>query len=202
MQMAAGDNSMAARLKLVNYSGAALGRIVFPIFFFFFFFRYEVITVVFSDRYADAVPLFAISVFVLPLRAYNYTSILQHLNQVKIINWGAVLDLAIALALAYPLFLWLGLQGVALAFVICSYIQAAFYLVHTSRLMRCSVLQLIPWKQWLVMVIVFGLAGIGLHWALTRVLSAAQAMILGFAGTVVVIALALAPLMLRRRESR
>ena len=200
MQMASGDNSVAARLKLVNHSGSVLACIVFPVFFFLFFFRYEFIEVVFSKRYLEAVPLFAISVMALPLRAYNYTSILQHLNKVKTINWGAALDLGIALSLAYPLFLWKGLPGVAFAFMISSYIQAIFYLAKTARYMRCPILQLIPWKQWLVMLIVFGTAGIVLHDVLGRYFSDRLSLLLGFLGTTAIIAAALSPLIFSRKK--
>ncbi len=199
IQLALEDQSVVARLKLVNYSGAMLGRIVFPVFFFLFFFRYEFIEVVFSKGYLPSVPLFAISILALPLRAYNYTSMLQHLNRVKTINWGALLDLSVALLLAYPLFLWKGLAGVAFAFMICSYIQAAFYLAKTARFMHCSIPQLIPWKAWMIMLIVFGIAGIGLHDVLARYFSLRQTLILGFFGTTIIIALAVLPLIFSKK---
>ena len=198
-QMATGDGDKPARLKLINYSGAMLARIVFPVFFFLFFFRYELIEVVWSKNYLPSVPLFAISIMALPLRAYNYTSVLQHLNRVKTINWGAVLDLSIALALAYPLYHWKGLPGVAFAFMISSYIQAAFYLTKTSKYMHCSIGQLIPWKRWIAMLIVFGIAGIALHDTLARYFSLRQTLILGFLGTTVIIALAIVPLIFSRK---
>ena len=200
IQLAAGNNSISEQLKLVNYSGAMLARIVFPLFFFLFFFRYEFIELVFSNKYLDAVPLFAISVMALPLRAYNYTSILQHQNQVKTINRGAILDLCIALALAYPLYLWKGLQGVAFAFMISSYVQALFYLSRTAKHMRCSILQLIPWKQWLIMLIVFGFAGIALHDMLARTFNGRLSLLLGFLGTGVMMLAALSPVIFSRKK--
>lgn len=198
-QLASAGDSREERLMLANFSGATLARIVFPLFFFLLFFRYEFIDVVFSAKYLPAVPLFAISVMALPLRAYNYTAMLQHLNRVKIINQGAVFDLLIALCLSYPLFIWKGLLGVAFAFTISSYIQAAFYLFMTARLLRCSVLQLIPWRQWLVMLIVFGFVLIGLHEVLIRFCSLQQSLLLGFTATVIIIVAALAPVIVTRK---
>jgi O-antigen/teichoic acid export membrane protein len=198
-QMATTEGSREERLKLVNFSGAILARVVFPLFFFLFFFRYEFIQIVFSKAYLPSVPLFAISVMTLLLRCYNFTSILQHLNRVKTINWGALLDLCIALGLAYPLFLWKGLMGVAFAFMISTYIQASFYLFKTARALRCPVLRLIPWKDWLVMLIVFGSLAIGLHEVLARFCSIKQSLLLGFIGTVAIIGTALAPVVFTKK---
>lgn len=189
------------RIKLASFSGSVLARIVFPLFFFLLFFRYEFVEIVFSRKYLPAVPLFAISVMVLPLRAYNYTSILQHLNRVTIINWGAMMDLLIALSLAFVLFQWKGLLGVAFAFMVSSYVQAAFYLIKTSQLLRCSVLQLIPWKQWLVMLIVFGFLAIGLHELLTRYCSVQQRLLLGFIGTAIIIGASLLPVVFTSKRN-
>lgn len=199
-QMAGGEGSKQERLKLVNYSGAMLARIVFPVFFFLFFFRAEFIGTIFSSNYLASIPLFGISILSLPLRAYNYTSVLQHLNKVKIINWGAVLDLTIALGLAYPMYLWKGLPGVVFAFMISSYVQAVFYLVNTARLMHCSIPELIPWKRWIVMLIVFGIAGIMLHDGLAHFFSSRLTLILGFLGTVVIIAAAVLPLIFKKKS--
>ncbi len=198
-QMASGEKTTESRLALLNLSGALLGRIVFPVFFFLLIFRYEFIVFILTDKYAGSVPLFAISIMALPLRAYNYTSMLQHLNSVKTINWGALMDLSIALSLSYPLYLWKGLPGVAFSFMISSYIQAVFYLFHTSRLLRCSLLQLIPWKAWSIMFIVFALAFIGLHKILVSHFSLKQTLFLGFTGMVVVIATALAPVVFSKK---
>jgi O-antigen/teichoic acid export membrane protein len=188
------------RLALSRFSGTVLACIVFPLFFFLYFFRYEFVAVVFSSRYLPAVPLFAISILALPLRAYNYTSILQHMGKVKLINWGALLDICIALGLSYVLFPWENLSGVAFAFMISSYIQAIFYLVKTAQLLRCSVLQLIPWKQWLVMLIVFGCLGIGLHEMLARFCSVRQSLLLGFAATVMIIGIGSVPIIFTRKK--
>ncbi len=202
-QLATGEGSREGRLALVNYSGIVLGAIVFPVFFFLFFFRSEFFSVVFSKAYLPAADLFAIAVLSLPLRAYNFTSVLQHLNRVKTINIGAVLDLGIALALAYPLYRWNGLAGVAFAFMISSYIQAFFYLLMTSRYMGVSILRLIPWQRWVFMLAVMGGALFGLHEWLTTSFRDLQALVIGFVAMMLIIASALATVVFRgpKREA-
>ncbi|GAA4508365.1 hypothetical protein GCM10023172_40350 [Hymenobacter ginsengisoli] len=138
----------ADRLALLRAAGELLGRLVFPLFFFLLFFRRELFGVVFAHRYDAAVPLFVVASLVVPLRAYNFTALLQHKGQGRIITRGALLDLALALGLMFPLYRLLGLAGVALAFVSSTYWQAGYYLRHTARLLGAPWYQLLPWRAW------------------------------------------------------
>ena len=138
----------AQRLATLHAAAALLGRLVFPLFFFLLFFRRELFGVVFAHRYDAAVPLFVVSLLVVPLRAYNFTALLQHKGQGRTITTGAGLDLLLALALMYPLYRLLGLAGVALAFVISTYCQAGYYLGHAARLLGVRWASLLPWRPW------------------------------------------------------
>lgn len=139
----------AGRLATLRAAATLLGQLVFPLFWFLLFFRRELFGVVFAHRYDAAVPLFVVSALVVPLRAYNFTALLQHKGQGARLSRGAVLDLALALGLMYPLYRLLGLAGVALAFVLSTYAQAGYYLGHTARLLRVPWASLVPWRPWL-----------------------------------------------------
>lgn len=173
----------AERVRLLRHTAGWLGRLVFPLFFFLVLFRHELFGVVFAHRYDAAVPLFLLSSLVLPLRAYNFTALLQHKAQGRTISTGAVLDLALALLLMYPLYRWLGLGGVALAFVISTWCQAAYYLGCTARLLNRPWPQLLPWRTWAAQLVGFGLGLAALHAALARWLPETAVLIWG-AGTV------------------
>jgi O-antigen/teichoic acid export membrane protein len=138
----------ASRLALLRAAGELLGRLVFPLFFFLLFFRRELFGVAFAHRYDAAVPLFVVALLVVPLRAYNFTALLLHKGQGRLITTGALLDLALALALMYPLYRLLGLAGVALAFVLSTYVQAGYYLRHTTRLLGVPWSRLLPLRPW------------------------------------------------------
>ncbi|HQE12664.1 MAG TPA: polysaccharide biosynthesis C-terminal domain-containing protein, partial [Flavipsychrobacter sp.] len=117
---------------------------------------------VFTNRYIAAVPIFAWSIVVLPLRCYGFTAILQKRQQGSLINKGAILDLVVAVALMYPMYRWMGLPGVALSFVISTYVQAGYYLFHTARLVQQPLQSLVPlafWgKQLFLSVVVIGIS--------------------------------------------
>lgn len=193
MQLAApaGEHLRELRAReLVLHSGRILSCIVFPLFFFLLFFRYELFSVVFKNRYEGAVPVFLVSILSVPLRAYSFTTVLQHYHKGKVINTGAVLDLALACMLMYPMYLLAGLPGVAFAFTITSYIQAGYYLYRTSRLLHMSWRSLLPLKNWLVKLIVFFIVFIGLHYLSVRYVNTQIALILGGIGLVAVISAA------------
>jgi O-antigen/teichoic acid export membrane protein len=158
----------AYTVSLLKRSSRLLSCIVFPVFFFFLIFRTELFTVLLSEKYIPAIPVFFVSVMAVPLRAYSFTTILQNRHKGGIINAGSVADIVIACALMYPLYLWLGLPGVALSFVVSSYLQGAFYLYHTSQLLGRPVSSLIPIGNWLGKLVVFGLLFRGVHYLLAQ----------------------------------
>lgn len=142
--------------KLMYRSGKLLSCIVFPLFFFLLFFAQDIILLVFSDKFMEAIPVFIVAIMVLPLRAYNYTVILQHLHRGDIINRGAIMDLALACLLMYPMYNWFGLPGMALSFVISTYLQVAYYLFKTRALLRISIMELLPLGNWTWKFLLFG----------------------------------------------
>jgi O-antigen/teichoic acid export membrane protein len=122
---------------------------VMPLFLFLLFFAAPLFDLLFDHRYAASVPIFQWSILVLPLRAYGFTSILQHAHKGALINKGALLDLVIALALLYPLYRLMGLPGLAFSFVLSSYVQAAYYSIHTAKILQVKLFELFPLKLWL-----------------------------------------------------
>ncbi|MCW3123823.1 MAG: hypothetical protein JWQ38_3315, partial [Flavipsychrobacter sp.] len=142
-------------LHLMNYSSRLLSNIVFPLFFYLVFFRYELFAALLPD-YKAAVPVFFIFLFLIPLRAYNFTIVFQKMHKGHYSNIGAIIDLVLAIVFMYPLYLWLGLPGVALSFIISCYLQGAYYFYHISRLLQTSWVNLVPFSNWALKLVVFG----------------------------------------------
>jgi O-antigen/teichoic acid export membrane protein len=147
------------KIHILNKMGKMLSCVAFPLFFFFLFFRNEFIEVAFSSRYLDIVPIFVASILILPARAYNHTAIIQHYHKGKIMNIGAILDLCVALALMGPFYKLWGLPGVALSFVVSTYLQALFYLHYAAKLLGTKPWHLVPIYNWMGKAVFF--AGIG-----------------------------------------
>lgn len=191
LQMAASVNKddNEGAVKIINQTARMLSAVVFPLFFFLFCFRQELFTVLLTDKYAASVPIFAITVLIVPLRAYNFTSVLQNRHKGRIINMGAVLDLALAVGLMYPLYLLMGLAGIAASFVISSYAQGAYYLHHTSKILNTPAKQLIPVKNWGIKLLLSGVLFFALHYLLSHSFTGLTVLLLG--GGIVMITICL-----------
>lgn len=166
LQLAGSTTSILAKestVLLVNQSGRLLSCIVFPVFCYLFIFRNELIVTLFSEKYIPAIPIFAVATLVLPVRAYSYTTLLQRMHKGNIINIGAIAELALACLLMYPLYLFMGLPGVALSFVVSTYLQAGFYLFYTGKYLSVSPLSLIPITNWVIKLIVLGSLFLAVH---------------------------------------
>ena len=170
----------AYTVALANRTSRLLSAVVFPLFFFFVLFRHELFDVVFTSKFSEAVPIFLASCLMIPLRAYSFTTVLQNRNRGAIINAGAVIDLVLAFALIYPFYQLFGLAGIALSFSLATYVQAGFYLYHTSKILGVPVLTLFPYKNWLAKLTVFGSLFTATHYLFSLYLSAKLSLSLGF----------------------
>lgn len=157
------SSSPQEKARLMQQAGKVLSCAAYPLFFFLFFFRQEFVHTVFSGQYQASVPIFLCSILILPVRAYSNTIVLQNLQKGRIMNIGVILDFLVALALMYPLYQWIGLGGVALSFVISTYVQSLFYLYHSARLLQVSMLSLVPLKNWAFKAAGFALLSFVLH---------------------------------------
>ena len=134
-------------IKLFRESFHILSNIVFPLFLFLFFFREDLFSVAFRDKYNASLPIFVISIFILPLRINNYSVILQCFSQGKKILFGSLMDILIAIILMITLYPLMGTKGVALSIVISTYCQSFYYLWHSSKILNTSILQILPLKE-------------------------------------------------------
>lgn len=148
--------------QLFSTSSLLLASIVFPSFCFLLFYHQDFFTLFFSDKYLASIPFFIISIFILPARITNYTAALQVFNRSDIIVKGAVLDIAVAIVLMLILYPFLHFKGIALAFVLSTYIQIGYYLWHTSKLLHKKIVDFFPLKKlgvWMLFALVITCAG-------------------------------------------
>lgn len=164
-------HTAAYQINLLHYSSRILSSIVFPLFFFLFFFREAFLTTIFSAHYASGVWIFVCAQLVLPVRAYPFTALLQSHHRGDLINKGSLIDFILACVLMYPLYLMLGLPGVALSFVISTYWQAGYYLTQSSLLLQLPIRQLIPsgmlLRRFFFYALLFGTG----YWGITHLFS-------------------------------
>ncbi len=178
-------------IALVNHSSRLMSSIVFPAFFFLLLYRHELFTLFLTHKYDAAVPVFTVSLFLLPLRAYNFTTILQNKHKGAIINIGALGDIVLSVLFLYPFYKAFGLPGVALSFVFSTYLLAAFYIYHAAKTLQVKFTSIVPFKSLAAKLIVFAVLYIGIYYATVPFCSAIFTLISGFVITSLTIGLAL-----------
>jgi len=133
-----------------------LSLISFPIFFFLLFSHQEAYSIIFNNKYNESIPVFLISIFIIPLRISHYGVLLQSYGQAGKLALGSAMDICLSLLLMVVLYPWLGTRGIVLALVISTYLQVLYYLILSAKIMDTTLWQLIPLRY---LTILFGALG-------------------------------------------
>lgn len=140
-------------IRTLHHSGMLLSSVVFPSFAYLLFYHGELFTWLFSEKYKAAIPIFFVTLWVLPLRITHFTAALQVHQRTAIILKGSLYDLISALILMAILYPLAGLTGLALAFVLSTWMQGIYYAWHTAKVIQCSMSNLLPFaflSYWLM----------------------------------------------------
>ncbi len=129
-----------------------LSTIILPSFVFLWYNSSNLITLFFGEKYMASIPIFNISIWVLPARIIYSTTILQVYNKSKIIVKGAVLDFIIVIILMLCLYPTFNMLGIAWAFVISTYIQILYYLLQSGKIVNLKIFDFFPTKMLLLFV--------------------------------------------------
>lgn len=165
--------AMAQHPKLavrITLSGSSiLTTVAFAAMSLAYFFSQELITLIFSTKYIDSIPIFIASLWLLPAQ-YCTTAItvLQQRQRGDLINKGAITDVLVTLLLIMPLYSSFGAIGMVIAFVIGTYAQALFYLFTAAKLLKVNWYELLPIKVYIIKAGVFGLVGYLLYLGLNH----------------------------------
>lgn len=154
-------------VSLFNNNFLLMSGIVFPLFFFLLFYNAELFSLLFKDKYNASIPIFIISIFILPLRINSYSVILQCYSRGDKIMFGSVMDLCIAMLLMLIMYPLLGTRGIALSIVIATYCQAFYYLFQSATVINKSIFDLIPVKflvvNFTILLMIFAAVYFAMH---------------------------------------
>lgn len=168
MRFSSERGNEASQAKILSDSGKALSTAVFPVFFFFLFFSKEFVQFYFSDKYLASVPIFRMSLLMLPFKAFNFTLLFQRKEMGSLINKGVVVDICTLLLLVFPLYQLLGLKGIPLSYALATLAQAAFYIYHHKKVLGQNISAILPLKDWARKVLIFGTLSFALHYVFTE----------------------------------
>ncbi len=147
VQSAKAESTEEKNIELFNTSSIFMAGILFPLFSLCYIYAYDIITLFYTRSYIESVQLFAISSLLIPMRICNYTVLLQLKSKGLIILTGSLIDFFITILLMIILYPQFRLSGLAMAVVIATYIQAAFYLFKITRIYNKSLFDLFDLKK-------------------------------------------------------
>ncbi|MBS1772129.1 MAG: hypothetical protein JST82_04670 [Bacteroidetes bacterium] len=180
------DATYDGHIKQFKSITSLLSSIVFPLFSFLFFFHRELFTLLFHAKFDNSIPVFLISLMVLPIRITYSAAVLQVKNKSNIILYGSLIDIAVFAVCCVSLYPVGGLLMIPLSLVISTYVQISYYLVQTARIMQRPLLSFFPVPKLLgKLFICFALIGI-CHYFLPA-LSVGISMLIGVAITAVMV---------------
>lgn len=156
MQMSKEPGDQRQLTSIFKENFLLLSSIVFPLFFFLLFFRYELFMVFFGEKYLASVPVFLITILILPFRINHFGGVLQVFAKSNLVTLGSLIDLIVAITLIFVLYPIYGMQGAASALVISTIIQIIFYMRHTSTLLNASTKEMIPANSLIIRFVVSG----------------------------------------------
>jgi O-antigen/teichoic acid export membrane protein len=165
------DNKLATNRMLFNDSSLLLASIVFPSFAFLLFYHHDFFILIFSHKYMASIPIFFISIFVLPIRITNYSAALQAYNRNDLIAKAALIDLVSAMVLMLILYPILKMKGLAIAFVAATYIQTLYYLWQTSKILQEKVSSFFPIKKLIVVMLLSVVIMGSAYWIFGKLIS-------------------------------
>jgi O-antigen/teichoic acid export membrane protein len=147
------DGKLITNRMLFNNSSLLLASIVFPSFAFLLFYHHDFFILIFSNKYTASLPIFFITIFVLPIRITNYSAALQAYNRNDLIAKAALIDLVSAMILMLILYPILQMKGLAIAFVAATYIQTLYYLWQTSKILQEKISSFFPIQKLIVVML-------------------------------------------------
>lgn len=134
-------------IRLWHRAIVKTGALLIPLFAFLMVLAPSFLVVLFSERYLQSATPFRIYLLLIPLRCAAYTPILLALGRSKLVMIGALIDVLVNLGLSILLIPKFSYLGPAIATVLTTYGQAAFYLWWTARILSLRLATLFPWRS-------------------------------------------------------
>ncbi len=118
-----------------------------PLFFIQFYYAETIITVLFTNTYSDAVPIFRIYLFYFLKQCFEMGTPIRVMNQNKYFLIGYVFLTFVNLSMLFTLYKLIGLWGPAIAFVISEILLAIFFGNKIVKIYKIKVSELLYWKN-------------------------------------------------------
>jgi O-antigen/teichoic acid export membrane protein len=157
------NGDVAGMLRMMSQGNLIVARLLYPALAFVFVFTEEIVTLVYTASYLDAVPVIRTYIVgVLPL-AIETTSIVLLLRRGAFALRLTAFTLVLSVALSWTAALHIGLAGAAAGSAVAVYVDRALLLRHLSRHTGIAFRRLQDWRA-LLTALAFAAATAALAW--------------------------------------
>jgi len=118
--------------------------LIFPIALICYLYAPQIITLLYTDTYRDAIPFFRVYLGILPLRVATFGIIFMAIGKTRVILYNSIFTLVCNLVLNLILVRKLGMMGAAVATVIMTAISVMLYIIVVRFGLGFSLQRLIP----------------------------------------------------------
>lgn len=125
---------------IVQYAAITIPSVVF-----FFIFANEIITLLFTTKYIDCVPVYRIFLLWMLCRMINPSSVLRACKETKVMFQSSLYSSIVAVILSYILISNYGMIGGAISVVTSSYLRIAIRVFSIRKKFELKISELLPW---------------------------------------------------------
>jgi O-antigen/teichoic acid export membrane protein len=143
------DGNLQEVARLVREASRKLSMIVLPGFVFLFGFSEQLITLAFTNRYADSVAIFRIFILSVPLDMLILSAIPQVFGRTRLNFYINVSTVVLLVVLSYVLLHAVGFYGAVIAMVASQYYSSAAFVAVAMKLTRTTLPRLFAWGHML-----------------------------------------------------
>jgi len=133
-----------------NESIIHIASIIYPIILFFIINSNEVITTIYTEKYAQSSPIFRIYMFRLFVKVTLFGHVIIALGKPKAILAISIITLFINLIANFIFIQLFGFHGPALATVISAFAISACQFIYISKKLEVSILRIWQWSKLLI----------------------------------------------------
>ncbi len=140
-----GGGDVGSALSIWRETTRKLALVFFPLFALLLVSAREIILLLFTERYAAAIPIFMLWAVVVPLAVFQTESVMRVFALTRFILFVNILRLAMIAGLIGAAISTLGLRGAVLITLAATAVSKGLSLVRAIELMHARAAQILPW---------------------------------------------------------
>lgn len=154
-----GENKMDSLLNLWNEAIRKSAILLFPLFAVMLTVHREFLLTLFSHKYEQSVPIFAVYIWIVPTYIMANNLLLQAIGHSKYLFWTGIFKPMLAVVMISAGLHWGGLIGAAVGLVLYHYVATTVYAMLSARALKVPLSSLVPVRPLSQIALYMAIAG-------------------------------------------